>query len=164
MRKKIIISCVVIIVLAALIVLLPYPQRIKRTFYGVNSFDGEKANISFDMTYYRYLFKRDTISGKVTVTCGEKTTVYKENDLQYITDAWPLNNEDETLHFFIGWYFNADLLPEPILESVRLYLSKDFNKMVLYHEPEDSEPKQYIGNIEQGKEQETIQYFEEYIK
>ena len=141
-----------------------YPQRIKRTFYGVNSFDGEKANISLDMTYYRYLFKRDTISGEIAVTCGEKTTVYKENDLQYITDAWPLNNEDKTLHFFVGWYFNVDLLPEPILESVRLYLSKDFNKMVLYHEPQDSEPKQYIGNVEQGKEQETIRYFGEYIK
>lgn len=163
MKKKIIISCIVIIVIVVLISLLPYPQRIKRTFYGFNSFDNKKATISFDMTYYRYLFKRDTISGEVAVTCGEKTTVYTEKDLQY-HGLWPLNNEDKTLHYFIGWYFNVDLLPEPILESVRLYLSKDFNKMVLYHEPEDSEPKQYIGNIEQGKERETIQYFEEYIK
>jgi len=161
--KKIIISCIVIIVLVALIVLLPYPQRIKRTFYGVNSFDGEKANISFDMTYYRYLFKRDTISGEIAVTCGEKTTIYREKHLQY-NGLWPLNNEDKNLHFFVGWYYNVDLSSVPILESVRVYLSKDFNKIVLYHEPEDSEPKQYIGNVEQGKEQEAMRYFEEYIK
>lgn len=163
MRKRIIVFCVVILVLFGLIALLPYPQRIERTFYGVNSFNGEKANISFDMTYFRYLFKRDTISGEVTVTCGEKTTVYKENDLLY-HGFWPLDNEDETLHFFVGWYLNVDMLPEVQLESLRLYLSKDFNKMVLYHNPEDSEPKQYIGNVEKNKEQETIQYFGEYIK
>ena len=175
MKKKIISFCVVIVALCGLIALVPYPQKIERTFYSVNSFNGEKATISFDMTYLRYLFRRDRFDGEVTVTCGDKITVYTENDLQYI-GYWPLDNKDEHLHYLGGFYYNTDIVTyndkgeKDIgdFESIRAYLSKDFSKIVLYHEPsekaEDTEPKQYIGNVEENKEQETIQYFGRYIQ
>lgn len=175
MKKRIISFCIVVAVLLGLIALLPYPQRIERTFYGINSFNGEKANISFDMTFLRFLFKRDRMCGEVTVTCGGKKTLYTENDLQYI-GYWPLDNEDKTLHYLGGFYWNTDIVTyndkgeKDIgdFESIRAYLSKDFSKIVIYHEPsekaEDTEPKQYIGNIEENKEEETKQYFGRYIK
>lgn len=175
MQKRIMLCCIIFVILLGFIALLPYPQSIERKFYGLNSMNGEKANISFDMTYFRYLLRKDKMLGEVRVTCGEKTTVYTEKDLQYIGD-WPLDHEDETLHYFSGFYWNADIVTynergeKDIgdFESIFAYLSKDFTKFVLYHEPsersDDTAPKQYVGNIEENKVQETIAYFGRYIK
>jgi len=61
MKKKLIIGFVVVILLISL---LPFPQNIERTYYGVNAENGEKVDIVLDMKYLRFLFltnKRITV-------------------------------------------------------------------------------------------------------
>ncbi len=172
MKKRWIIGFIVVILLISL---LPFPQKVERTYYGVNIENGEKVDIALDMKYLRYLFKRDKMRGKITVTCEDKTTLYTEHVLQYF-GYLPVDNEDETFHYFWGFYWNTDIIKydeqgEIVIgefEDVKAYLSKDYNKILLCHEPsenaEDPELKQYIGNAENNKQQETTQYFGKYIQ
>ena len=53
MKKKLIIVFVVVILLISL---LPFPKHIERTYYGVNTENGEKVDIALDMKYLRFLF------------------------------------------------------------------------------------------------------------
>lgn len=174
MKKKIIAFFTVILSLFVITALIPYPQRIKRTYFAVNSFGGEEATITSDITYLRFLFRKNRMVGDITVTSKGETTRYTENELQYI-GLYPLDNEDENLHFLLGFYWNTDIVTHNDIgetesgdfEFVRAYLSKDFNKIVLYHTPGDksknTEPKQYIGNVGKNKYRETFEYFGEYI-
>ena len=52
MKKKLIIGFVVVILLISL---LPFPQNIERTYYGVNAENGEKVDIVLDMKYLSQL-------------------------------------------------------------------------------------------------------------
>lgn len=56
MKKKLIISFIVVILLVSL---LPFPQNIERTYYGVNAENGEKVDIVLDMKHFRFLFLKD---------------------------------------------------------------------------------------------------------
>ncbi len=174
MKKKIIICGVVII---ALVCLLPFPQKIERTFFGINTFSGEPAEITLSMNYLRFLFLNDKMSGEITVTSEGKTTVYGSS--MFYVGLWPLNNEDKTMHAFTGFYFNPETIMHDYGDGVlgskvvgseiaNAYISRDFNKILLYHVPseeaQDAEPKQYIGNIEGNKENETVGYFKGYTR
>lgn len=53
MKKKLVIGAIVIILLISL---FPYPQKIDRTYYGVNTGNGETIDISVNMKYLRFLF------------------------------------------------------------------------------------------------------------
>lgn len=154
MKKKIII-CVMLIVF--LVALVPFPQNINRTFYGMNISDGEKASITIDMKYLRFLIFKDKIYGEITVTSEDKSTVYGEH-LHY-AGVWPANNDDKIMHVLSGFQYDAGI---NAMEPVIVYLSRDFNKILIREQKKDI-TKQYIGNIEENGIEETSEYFVGYI-
>lgn len=167
MKKRILIICIIIAVLLGFAVITPYPEKIEKTYYGTETYSGEKATISVDMTYMQYLLRRDKIYGEVTVVCGDKTICYQKDFFQYI-GFWPLDEDPEAIHYFIGWYWDTDMIRAGRIDSIRAYISKDLSRIMIYHHAdenqEDSSPKQYIGNIEEGRNEETKEYFGPYAK
>ena len=169
MKKKLIICA---IIMASCISLLPFPQNIEQTFHGMNTSNGEKARIRMDMKYLHFLIFKDKIYGEITVTTEKESIVYGKH-LSY-TGLYPTNNEDKTMFAFNGVYLNGDtymrdygngLLGTDIVgfEPIRVFLSRDFSKIVVYHsangKTEKKATKQYIGNVEENKEEETLEYF-----
>lgn len=168
MKRIIIVGCIVLIVLISL---LPFPQKIERTFYGVNTSNGEKATINLNIKYLRFLFLKDNIYGKITVTSENETITYGKH-LQY-SGLCPSNNENE-FHAFSGWYLNNDTYTRDYgngisgtdivgFEPTIVYLSRDFDKILLLHntngKTETHKAKRYIGNVSENQEDETAKYF-----
>ena len=58
MKKKLLVWGIVVILLVSLV---PIPQSIDRTFYGVDTLNGKDVDISLDVTYLRFLFLKDKI-------------------------------------------------------------------------------------------------------
>lgn len=155
MKRKVIILVIAVVLL---LVLLPFPQRVEQTYYGVNTASGEKVSISANMHYFRFLILKDKLRGKVTVTQGNQSVIYGEH-LHY-QGLWPSNNEDKTFHALVGWRY-ADETKEgkPIgFEPAHIYLSRDFSK-VLIGETRDDGKSQYVGNTEENRTEETLVYF-----
>jgi len=160
MKKKIIISAIIIILLIAF---LPFPQKIERTYYGYDTFSGDSIEVTLDMKYLRFLLLKDKMSGEIRVTNGDEVTVYSHG-LSYV-GMWPLIKENEDMHVFTGWYFNSYGGKTLDSDIAIVYISKDFTKMTIYHVPEnkDYKTKQYVCNIEDNKLEETIEYFGGFI-
>ena len=102
MKKKLIIWGVVIIFLISL---LPFPQRIEKTFYGIDTIGGQKADIELGMTYLRFLFLKDKVYGTIDVKTETEAFAYGEN-LYYIGRTPSVNNANDKAYDFTGWYYN----------------------------------------------------------
>ena len=174
MKKKLIIVFLIIILLISL---LPFPQKIEKTFYGVNTENGEKVDISLDMNYLRFLFLKDNIYGTITVKTETETFTYGEH-LHYVGKS-PINQEKDIAHNFSGWYYNETMYMKeyengsvskmPIgFEGLLVHISSDFDKILIFHnttfqnetgEITTRENSRYIGNIEQNQIEQTKEYF-----
>ncbi len=177
MKKKLIISFVTIIAgLILLISLLPFPQNIERTYYGVNTKNGENVDISLDMKYLRFLFLKDKIYGTITVKTATETFTYGEH-LHYTGQSHSANNTGDYAHDFNGWYYNETMYMKkyengivskaPVgFEGVLAHISSDFNKILILHntsgEIETQEDSRYIGSVEEGQLEEAKEYFSGY--
>ena len=150
MKKKIMI-CVIVVL--ALIALVPIPQNINRTFYGVETYTGENVNIIIDMNYLRFLLLEDKMYGEITVESKNELTVYGEHMSHQ--GMFPTNNDDKTMHCFAG--FRYDIEKDSMLPVV-IYLSRDFDK-ILISDRAVGITKQYIGHIEENKAEEVLEYF-----
>ena len=184
-RTKTIIS--VIIILCAFICLLPIPQKIDRDYYSVDIFSNKKAIVSVDITYLNFLFLKDKMRGEIQVFDDGEIYTYQTDKLFY-QGRWPSNNKDGFLHHFSGFYYNPTTYwgksggiegSHTIgYEITHAHISPDFNKIVMYHREDDelkggqtrkdvglqeAKTRQYVGNTEKGREQETIKYFEGFI-
>ena len=175
MKKKLIIGFVVVILLISL---LPFPQNIERTYYGVNAENGEKVDIVLDMKYLRFLFLKDKMSGTITVKTDKETFTYGEY-LNYTGLSHSKNNDEDYTHDFSGWYYNENMYMKkyengtvskmPIgFESLLVHISSDFNKILILHnittngEIVGREDRRYIGSVEQNNLEETKEYFSGY--
>ncbi len=167
--KKILIFALVIVLI---LLLVPLPKQVDVSFVATDTFSGEKATITLDMTYYRFLVLKDNLTGTVTVTSPEGTWVYGEH-LHY-WGLWPSNNEDKSMHAVGGWYLNETsymhdygdgILGSNLVgfESVQMFLSPDFTRILLSHQgkdlPESTKRKEYIGHQDESKIDETKAYF-----
>ena len=151
MKRKLIICAIVIVFI---LVLLPLPQKVERKFFGENISNGEKISIAIDLNYLRFLLLPDKMYGEITVTSGNKSTVFGEH-LSY-AGRYPTNNEDKTIHAFTGFRYDAD---ENTIMSAGIFLSRDFDKILV----RDDETE-YIGNVAENKEEETAAYFVGYTR
>lgn len=173
MKKNLIIGFVVVILLISL---LPFPQNIERTYYGVNTENGEKVDIVLDMKYLRFLFLKDKISGKITVKTETETFTYGEH-LHYTGQSHSENNAGDYAHDFNGWYYNDTMYMKkyengtvskaPIgFEGLLVHISSDFGKILIFHnahgEIKIREDSRYIGSVEQNQLEETKEYFSGY--
>lgn len=167
--KKFLIPALIVILL---LLLVPFPKHVETSYFALDSFSGEKATITLDMTYYRFLVLKDKMTGTISVTTPQGTTVYGEH-LNY-SGLWPSNNEDKTMHALNGVYFNETsymhdygdgVLGSRLVgfEPVRVFLSPDFTKILLSHQgnerPESTKTKEYIGHQEEGKTDVAATYF-----
>lgn len=162
MKKKAIISAIIIILI--LISVLPLPQKIEKTYYGYDTISGEPVDVSLNMKHLRFLLFKDKMSGEIRVTNGDEVTVYGQH--LWYQGLWPLTNEDESCHFLTGWYiksYDGKTLDSDMLNAC---ISKDFNQMTIYHLPAgaDRKTKQYICNVKDNKLDETMAYFGGYIR
>ena len=105
MKKKLIISFVAVILLISL---LPFPQNIERTYYGINTENDENVDITLDMKYLRFLFLNDRMYGTITVKNETQTFTYGEH-LHYTGLSHSKNTADDYTHDFSGWYYNEDM-------------------------------------------------------
>lgn len=173
MKKKLIIGFVVVVLLISL---LPFPQKVDRTFYGVNTQNGEKVDITIDMKYLRFLLLKDKMYGTITVKTETETFSYGEY-LHYTGQSHSENNAGDYAHDFSGWYYNDTVYmreyengvisPSPIgMESLLVHISSDLNKILILHdtsgEIENREKGRYIGNVNQNQLEETKEYFAGY--
>lgn len=172
-KKKLIIGIVVVILLISL---LPFPQHIERTYYGVNTGNGEKVDIALDMKYLRYLFLNDKIYGTITVKTETETLTYGEY-LHYSGQTPSVNNANDRAHDFSGWYYNENIYMKeyengavsemPVgFEPLLVHISSDFNNILILHKTsgkiETQEDRRYIGSIEQNQLEDTKEYFSGY--
>lgn len=170
MKKKWIIGIVVIILLISL---LPFPQKVYRTFYGVNTENGEMVDITLDMTYLKFLFLNNKMSGTITVSTDTETFSYGEL-LHYTGQSHSENNAGDYAHDFSGWYYNDTMYmkdyengvksPSPVgMESVMVHISSDFNKILILHntsgERVSRKKSRYIGSVTQDRLEEAKKYF-----
>lgn len=177
--KKIITWGIIIILLVSL---LPIPQSIDRTFYGVNTTNGESVDISLDMTYLRFLFLKDKMYGTIDVKTKEETFTYGEN-LNYIGQTPSVNNAGDKAHNLSGWYYNDTMYmreyekgivsPSPIgMEAVSVHLSSDFSKILIFHregqkiyahnpneETEKREKRRFVGCTDKNQLENAKKYF-----
>lgn len=151
MKRKWIICAIVIVFI---LVLLPFPQKVERKFFGENISNDEKISIAIDLSYLRFLLLPDKMYGEITVTSGNKSTVFGEH-LSYV-GRYPTNNEEKTMHAFTGFRYDADANK---MISAGVYLSRDFDKILV----RDDETE-YIGNVAENKEEETAAYFAGYTR
>lgn len=170
MKKKLIVGFVVVIVVIFLISFLPFPQHIERTYYGVNTENGEQVDIALDMKYLRFLFLKDKISGTITVETETETFSYGER-LDYTGQTSVLREEDPG-HHFLGWYRNDTVDPgeneNPVWEAYMVHISSDFDKILILHHAsgdiEAEEDSRYIGSVEQSQLEDTKKYFSGYFE
>lgn len=173
MKKKLIIGFVVVILLISL---LPFPQKVVRTFYGVNTENGEKVGITLDMKYLRFLLFNDKMYGTITVKTETETFSYGEH-LHYLGQSHSPNNAGDYSHDFSGWYYNETIYMKedkfgtvsksPVgFEGLLVHMSSDFDKILILHNAsgviETQEKGRYIGSVEQSQLEETKQYFSGY--
>lgn len=178
MKKKLLIGFAVVILLISL---LPFPQSMERTYYGINTENGEKVDIALDMKYLRFLFLKDKMYGTITVKTGEETFTYGEH-LHYIGQSHSKNNAGDYAHDFNGWYYNENMYMKkyedgtvskmPIgFEGLLVHISSDFDKILIFHnttfhnasgEIESREDSRYIGSVKQNQLEDTKEYFSGY--
>ncbi len=179
MKKKLIVWGVVILLLISL---LPFPQKIERTFYGIDTIDGQKADISLDMTYLRFLFLKDKIYGTIDVKTEKETFTYGEY-LHYIGQTLSVNNENDNAHDFSGWHWNDETYTRDYgngalgtatvgFEPLLVHMSSDFDKILILHNPgqkidahnadeenESQEERRYVGCTDKNQLKEAEKYF-----
>ncbi len=175
MKKKLILGFVAVILLISL---LPFPQNIEKTYYGVNTENGEKVNIALDMKYLRFLFFSDKMYGTITVKTKAETFTYGEH-LHYTGQTPSVNNANDRAHDFSGWYYNENMYMKeyengtvskmPIgFEGLLVHISSNFDKILIFHNTNlhnadekigTRENSRYIGNVEQNKLEHTKEYF-----
>ncbi len=169
MKKKLIIGFVVLILLISL---LPFPQNIERTYYGINTENGEKVDIALDMKYLRFLFLNDKMYVTITVKTETETFVYGDH-LNYQGQTF-IHQEKDTVHDFSGWYNNHIMYMKeyengaiskmPVgSEPLLVHISSDFDKILILHNTkgviETQEDSRYIGSVEQNQLEHTKEYF-----
>ena len=167
MKKVIITVCVVLILLIALV---PIPQKVTRTYHAVNTLNGESAEITLDMMYLRFLFLKDRLNGEIAVTSASRTTVYGEH--MYYAGMFPSNHEDVLIHWLTGWHMNEEksTAGDNIVgsEQAIAYISRDFNHIVLQHNPRkdasDPQPREYVGTMEADSLSRTLTLFDGFVK
>ena len=98
MKKKLIIGVIAGILLISL---LPFPQKVNRTFYGVNTQNGEMVDITLEMKYLRFLFLKDKLYG--TITVDTKTKLFSYGEHLYYTGRTSINQEKDLAYNFSGW-------------------------------------------------------------
>ncbi len=173
MKKKLIIVFVVVILLISL---LPFPQNIVRTYYGVNTENGKKVDIALDMKYLRFLLLKDKMSGTITVKTETETFTYGEH-LHYTGQSHSENNAGDYAHNFNGWYYNDMMYMKkyengtaskmPIgFEGLLVHISSGFDKILIFHNANEEigtrEDSRYIGSAEQNQLEEAKEYFAGY--
>ncbi len=171
MKKKLLIGIVAVILL---IFLLPFPQIINRTFYGVNTENGEQVTITFAMKYLRFLLFDDKMYGTITVQTDTQTLTYGEH--LYYHGRFP-HNADDSMHNIGGWYYNETMYmkeypdgtisPMPVgFEGLDIHVSTDFTNILILHNvgavTEIAEKNRYIGSIKPSGLEEAKQYFSGY--
>ena len=85
MKKKAIISAIIIILI--LISVLPLPQKIEKNYYGYDTISGETVDVSLNMKHLRFLLFKDKMSGEIRVTNGDEVTVYYDGN---IAESYPM--------------------------------------------------------------------------
>lgn len=175
--KKMITVFVLIIVL---IFVLPLPKKVEKTYFGVNTENGETVDITLDMKYFRFFVIKDKLYGAITVKTPTETFVFGEH-LHY-TGQTSINQEKDLAHNFSGWYYNETMhLKEyengtvsqmPIgFEGLLAHISSDFDKILIFHnttfensagEVETRGNSRYIGSAQPSQLEETKQYFSGY--
>ncbi len=178
MKKRIKILLGALALLCVLILLLPFPTRVKKQFYATDTYSQKRADISVDITLFQYLLRKDKMKGNITVTTEDDTKVY-ESDSLYYAGKWHSNNKDEFVHAFVGFYMNDETYQKDYgegvegsqiigMEAVNVFMSPGFEQLVLYHRQseklESPETWQFVGNVETGKSIETREYFKGYLK
>lgn len=173
MKKKLIIGFAVVILLISL---LPFPQNIERTYYGVNTENGEKIDIFLDMKYLKFLFLKDNISGTITVKTEKETFNYGEH-LHYLGQTPSVNNANDRAHDFSGWYYNETMYMKkyengtvskaPVgFEPLLVHISSDFTKILILHntsgEVENQKDSRYIGSVKLNQLENAKEYFSGY--
>lgn len=169
MKKKLFIFAGILILC---VLLLPLPEKIEKTYNGVNINTGENVKINAEMRYLKFLVLKNKLYGKITLeTEDEKLEL--GDDLAY-TGLTPANNEDKTVHMLTGWHFNPNTYVKDEgkdtqctevegFEAAIVYLSRDFNKILVYHQPKkngETEPRYYtVGDAENDNTEETKTYF-----
>ena len=169
MKKKLIIGFVVVILLISL---LPFPQHIVRTYYGVNTENGEKVDIALDMKHLRFLFLNDKIYGTITVKTETETFTYGDH-LNYL-GQYSMLQEKDLAHYFSGWYTNHTMYMKEYengavskgivgSEPLLVHISSDFDKILIVHNTkgviETQKDSRYIGCVEQNQLEHTKEYF-----
>lgn len=166
------------IILVLLLCLLPLPQRISKTFCGVNTLNNESVDISLDMNYLRFLLLKDELYGKVTVQTASEAFVCDE--LHYNGQFPSVSQAGSSTHDFSGWYFNdtmymrkeedGEAIPSPVgFESLILHVSSDFDKILILHNAksdngENQTKNRYIGGIDEEHIDDAVKYFSGYYE
>lgn len=169
MKKKLIIGVVIILILCSF---LPIPQTISKTFYGVNTQNDEKVNISIDMKYLKFLFLKDKLSGTITVDTDDGRFTY--GDFLHYTSYTSMNDDKDMIHNFSGWYYNDTMYmreyedgvksQSPVgMEPVLVHINSSFDKILVLHNTNEEisgqEKGRYIGSSDKSKLEETKEYF-----
>lgn len=163
MKKKLLVWGIVVILLVSLV---PIPQSIDRTFYGVDTINGKDVDISLDVTYLRFLFLKDKIYGTIDVKTEEKTFTYGE-DLHYLGQTPSVNNANDNAYDFSGWYWNDKTYTRDYgngnlgtatvgFEPVLVHMSSDFDKILILHTPGQKIDEH---NADEGNEQQEKRRF-----
>ncbi len=168
-----------------MISLLPFPQKIERTFYGIDTIDGQKADIAIDMTYLRFLFLKDKMHGTIDVKTEREAFTYGEH-LHYLGQTLSVNNAKDKAHDLSGWYWNDETYTRDYgngalgtatvgFEPLLVHMSSDFDKVLILHnagekidayntddESASQKTRRYIGSTDKNKLEEAEKYFTGY--
>lgn len=162
-----------LIVTACLICVLPFPQKVVRRYYGINTETGERVDMELNMKYLRFLLLSDKMYGTVAVKNDTETVVYGEH-LHYVGQSRSKNNAGDYAHDFNGWYYNNTMYIKeyedgttskvPVgFEGVSAHISSDFNKILILHNTsgkiENQNGGRYIGSTAQNQQDEAKAYF-----
>ena len=166
----------VAVIVAALILFVPFPQKIVQEYRGVDTVNGEKADITLDITYLRFLALRDKMTGTISVKSDTEELVY--GDSLFYQGMYSVREED-CAHFFSGWYFDEGFymrrdefgtVGRMIIgsESTVGYISADFDKILLLHEdkkltdsvePVTQKRRRFIGAVSEDAIPDALDYF-----
>ncbi len=169
MKKKLIIGVMIILFLCSFI---PIPQKINKTFYGVNTQNNEEVNISIKMKYLKFLFLNDKLSGTITVDTDDGSFTY--GDFLHYTSYTSMNDDKDMIHNFSGWYYNDTMYMReyengvisqaPVgMEPVLVHINSSFDKILVLHNANEEILGQgrsrYIGSSDKSQLEETKEYF-----
>ena len=169
MKKKII----ALVIVAVAVLTLPLPQKIKNTYYGIDTVSGTKADIKTDLVHLRFLVFKDKFFGHIFVSTPDGTVDYGKDCLKYAYKV-PADSKKDEMYALTGWYYNDTKYQKDYgnglvgtnengFEGVMVYFSNTFDKVLICHSTkengENNSNKRYIGNITENREKETLEFF-----